>query len=275
MTEKLIFEKVVDKSALSEGITVPLAYQEILYSHINHRLQHGESIPLQIQMNGMNYSVQLKNLAFDKQKYRHHDIVQIRYSRNGSMATALRTVFNRTNEKVEQLLSPASTKASMEIPAKEQEYIMVYAVPGQQGLLFETVTVGDISQEMDQLAGMPEQMIEEVLSADETAGMDVRLRVARIRRMNHAIGDSLKNLYGYRCQICGSFIGESYGSQVIHAHHIDYFSRSMNNDASNIMIVCPNHHAIIHDRNPEFNNKEKTYRYPNGFVEGLALNRHL
>ena len=62
---------------------------------------------------------------------------------------------------------------------------------------------------------------------------------------------------------------------MIHAHHIDYFSRSMNNDASNIMIVCPNHHSIIHDRNPEFNTKEKTYRYPNGYVEGLMLNKHL
>ena len=93
--------------------------------------------------------------------------------------------------------------------------------------------------------------------------------------MNHAIGDTLKSLYGYRCQICGAYIGEAYGSQVIHAHHIDYFSHSLNNDATNIMIVCPNHHAIIHDKNPEFNSKEKTYRYPNGYVEGLALNKHL
>ncbi|MBR3017812.1 MAG: hypothetical protein IKH57_12195 [Clostridia bacterium] len=44
------------------------------------------------------------------------------------------------------------------------------------------------------------------------------------------------------------------------------------NDASNIMIVCPNHHSIIHDRNPEFNTKEKTYKYPNGYVEVLKLN---
>ena len=86
-------------------------------------------------------------------------------------------------------------------------------------------------------------MIEEMLSADETAGFDERVRITKVRRMNHAIGDSLKcPLWIPLSDLWSVHIGESYGAQVIHAHHIDYFSRSMNNDASNIMIVCPNHH---------------------------------
>lgn len=152
---------------------------------------------------------------------------------------------------------------------------MVYAGSRKPGLMLEPVTVGDLSREMEKLVGVPELMVEELLSADETAGINQRIRITKIRKLNHAIGDSLKRLYGYRCQICGAYIGEAYESQVIHAHHIDYFSRSMNNDASNIMIVCPNHHTIIHDGNPVFNGKEKTYRYPNGLVEGLQLNKHL
>ena len=152
---------------------------------------------------------------------------------------------------------------------------MLYAVPGESSLMLGPVTASDISQEMDHLNGLPEQMIEEILSADEAAGIDEKIGIKKIRRMNHAIADSLKCLYGYRCQICGTYIGEPYGSHVIHAHHIDYFSQSKNNDAANIMIVCPNHHTIIHDRNPVFNATEKTYRYPNGFVEGLVLNKHL
>ena len=275
MADKLIFEKIVDKSALSEGITIPMAYHEILYSHLSRRLQHGEYMPIQIHMNGISYAAMLKNLAFDTQKFNHNDILQIRYYRNSPIARALRNIFSQTNERVEQHALSAAPRQRIVIPAKEQEYMMVYAVPGQPSLLLDPVTVGDLSQEMDQLAALPELMIEEMLSADETAGFDERVRITKVRRMNHAIGDSLKSLYGYRCQICGAFIGESYGAQVIHAHHIDYFSRSMNNDASNIMIVCPNHHSIIHDRNPKFNAKEKTYRYPNGFVEGLKLNKHL
>lgn len=40
MAEKLIFEKIVDKSALLDGITIPMAYHETLYSHLSRRLQH-------------------------------------------------------------------------------------------------------------------------------------------------------------------------------------------------------------------------------------------
>ena len=68
---------------------------------------------------------------------------------------------------------------------------------------------------------------------------------------------------------------KKYGSTLIHAHHIEYFTKSLNNNPENILIVCPNHHGIIHDCNPEFNATEKTYHYPNGLVEGLTLNRHI
>ena len=276
MVEKLIFEKTVDKSVLIDGITIPQVYHETLYSHLNNRLEHGQSMSIQIIINGMVYIAQLRNLGFDTQKYsNHHDILQIRYTRNSPIANALREVFAKTQEKVEQQTISNGSRKRIVIPTREQEYIMIYAVPGETSLLLDPVVAGDISQEMDQLTDMPELMIEELLSVDETAGIKEKVRITKIRRMNHAIGDTLKSLYGYRCQICGAYIGEAYGSQVIHAHHIDYFSHSLNNDATNIMIVCPNHHAIIHDKNPEFNSKEKTYRYPNGYVEGLALNKHL
>ena len=62
---------------------------------------------------------------------------------------------------------------------------------------------------------------------------------------------------------------------MVEAHHIDYFVKSLNNDITNIMIVCPNHHSIIHDRNPLFNRKNRVYEYPNGYKEGLVLNDHL
>jgi len=87
--------------------------------------------------------------------------------------------------------------------------------------------------------------------------------------------ERLKILYGYRCQVCGQYIGEKYGSNLIHAHHIKYFTKSLNNNSNNIMVLCPNHHGIIHDKNPIFNAQTKTFLYPNGYEEGLKLNLHL
>lgn len=89
------------------------------------------------------------------------------------------------------------------------------------------------------------------------------------------IGENLKLLYGYRCQICGKLIGEEFGSHIAEAHHIDYFVNSLNNDSSNQMIVCPNHHSIIHDANPVFDWKRVVYIYKNGIEWHLLLNKHL
>lgn len=85
----------------------------------------------------------------------------------------------------------------------------------------------------------------------------------------------MKLLYDYQCQICGRFIGEQYGAHVVEAHHIDYFVKSLNNDSNNQLIVCPNHHSIIHAVNPIFDRKNLAYLYPNGIQEGLLVNRHL
>ena len=121
----------------------------------------------------------------------------------------------------------------------------------------------------------PSAVEDAINSFDSSASIRIKVSETKIRVYNTSIILRLKTLYNFRCQICGCRIGESYGSQLIHAHHIDYFSRSLNNDAANILIVCPNHHGIIHDKNPEFNRETLTYHYPNGFVQGLKINMHL
>lgn len=103
----------------------------------------------------------------------------------------------------------------------------------------------------------------------------LKTKVCKIRKLTTTILQDLKVLYGYRCQICGQYIGEKYDSNLIYAHHIEYFTKSLNNNTNNIMILCPNHHGIIHDKNPTYNAQDKTFLYPNGYVEGLKLNGHL
>ena len=38
---------------------------------------------------------------------------------------------------------------------------------------------------------------------------------------------------------------------------IFYFTRSQNNDSTNIIIISPNYHRIIHKNNPHFNRKNQ------------------
>jgi predicted restriction endonuclease len=70
-------------------------------------------------------------------------------------------------------------------------------------------------------------------------------------------------------------IGQMQGVSVIHTHHIEYFSASLNNNANNIIIICPNHHGIIYSANPVFDKKNKCLIYPNGYSEELKLNVYL
>ena len=69
------------------------------------------------------------------------------------------------------------------------------------------------------------------------------------------------------------------------SHHIDYFTRSQNNDSTNIIIISPNYHRIIHKNNPMFNrmNQRSTaegkvkfqFEFENGEVLRLKLYEHL
>lgn len=110
---------------------------------------------------------------------------------------------------------------------------------------------------------------------DDTAGINLRTEIVKVRKLNKKIGDSLKEHYAYKCQICGAYIGEKYGSHIVEAHHIDYFVNSLNNDITNLLIVCPNHHSIIHDTNLVFDRLRLLYIYKNGFEQRLVLNQHL
>ena len=84
-----------------------------------------------------------------------------------------------------------------------------------------------------------------------------------------------KRLYGYCCQMTGERIGERYDAIVVEAHHIVPFTQSMNNDSSNLIIISPSYHRIIHAAKPEWDPVNLSFKYPNGVVDRVVLNKHL
>lgn len=52
-------------------------------------------------------------------------------------------------------------------------------------------------------------------------------------------------------------------------------TRSQNNDSTNIIIISPNYHRIIHKNNPRFNRKKFQFEFENGEVLKLKLYDHL
>ena len=55
---------------------------------------------------------------------------------------------------------------------------------------------------------------------DKNAGFKEVTRLQEVRHLDRSIGDSLKLLYDYRCQMTGERIGDNYDALVVEAHHI-------------------------------------------------------
>ena len=115
-------------------------------------------MPIHVLLNGSDYSVNLYNLAFDTKKYpNHHDIVQIRYSRNSPIAVALRLAFAATNKKIEEHSLAGKPSNRLSIPAKEQEYIMQYSSGNREEILLDLITIKDVERETVQYAALPKK----------------------------------------------------------------------------------------------------------------------
>lgn len=126
------------------------------------------------------------------------------------------------------------------------------------------------------IQGCTEEEIELIINGRDVSSKVVRaVREANNRVFDTRIQKSLKKLYEFRCQICGARAIEMYGVDVSEAHHLELFSLTANNDAKNIMIVCPDHHRIIHKAKPIFNTEFKRFDYSNGKQESLMYNIHL
>lgn len=278
--ENYVYKAEVNWSLLTEGITLPVDNQVIFSRNMGKFLQRGESKEINLCLNGKSFTVQIRNVNFGSKFNRKKDILQIRYPRNGELSQVLKTSFSKSYKyiKAHREMRPDDSRTMIRMPEEYKEFLAIYTSEYEDTYIIETIETDDIIYLKHIIQNQSERVMESNFNYDVDDNDSTILedrRIVKIRKLNKKIGDNLKLLYEYRCQICGLFIGEEYGAHAIEAHHIDYFVKSLNNDASNQLIVCPNHHSIIHEVNPEFKRETLTYIYPNGIQEGLRINQHL
>ena len=141
-------------------------------------------------------------------------------------------------------------------------------------------TTEDYQKLASTLSTIPEEVYESTdddkfFMADRKASIEEKERLVKYRKIDRSIIEMLKKYYDYCDEISGEKIGCEYGDSVVEAHHIDYFTRSQNNDSTNIIIISPNYHRIIHKNNPIFNRKKFQFEFANGGVLRLKLYDHL
>jgi predicted restriction endonuclease len=272
-----IYKKEIDWSALHLGINIPISLQNIFYDNIKIKLQKGETKKIKLLLEGIEYPAILTNIYFDETKYpTHKDLLQIRYTPNSTIAKKIREIFSCSHDYLQiEKEKLTNKKKQLSVPQEIREYLAIYSTVFDNVFAIECITNSEIKEAKNIIQKYDELELEQIIQATDNPVFIEKTRTTKIRKLDKTIGDNLKRLYEYKCQICGLFIGEAYNATVIHTHHIEYFSVSLNNNADNIMVICPNHHGIIHSTNPVFNREMKIFTYPNGYSEGLKLNLHL
>ena len=126
------------------------------------------------------------------------------------------------------------------------------------------------------LTEFTEDEIEQILnSRDFKSKIVKKTGTVSSRVFDNKVQTSLKTLYRYKCQICGATATVMYGVDVSEAHHIEFFSKSANNSPSNIIILCPDHHRIVHKTKAFFNYDLHQFEYENAKTDPLMYNLHL
>lgn len=278
----LIYTKLVDKSVLMNGFTIKTALLSSFVASFGE-LAIGEKRPVKIMLGGRVYDgATVINQNFSRQKYPDHpEMYQVRYLPTSSIAQALQGMFANlwTYIRIQwEVKKSEGRKTNIKIPEEMRCQIAFYASENPAVWIAEPIMPEDykeIKTELQQ-AKVSEMQFEDWQKLDETATIKVKDSKVKIRVLDRHVGNNLKQLYGYRCQICGRRIAEHYGDvDVVDAHHIHPFVESFDNSYKNIMVLCPNHHRIVHAYQPEFKSTLKEYHYPNGLHERLVLNQHL
>ena len=274
-----IYSKIVDKSVLWDGFSIPLQYHKIFHKLVPTISEHGENANVKILIDGVFYDAQLKNIAFDQDTWEGHvDIIQFRYTPQSPLSKKLREIFSISNQYIQQERAnrQPGDKRHIKVPEELQEFIYINTTVQNNVFALDYVTCNEEQALRHDIKSISEDVFE-TLSIDslkdEHTGFSQAVR--KVRKLDKSIGDTLKKFYDYRCQLTGERIGEPYSAHVVEAHHIIPFTESLNNDASNIIIVNPTFHRIIHKAKPEFDNTTLSFKFPNGVVEKLTLTDHL
>ena len=275
-----LYQKLIDRSTLRQGFQIPVEFHHLLKAMPSGMPKQGETRNVKVVMDGVGYDAQLKNQGFDRNKYDGHaDVIQIRYSEGSTLAKRLREVFCSTwnyVESIKNLPENINRKFTIRIPEEHQEFLALSTTDLPNVFVADCITTA-VKAEVKTIVSTMSDLDFETFEPreDKNAGIKQVTRLQKVRQLDRSIGDSLKLLYVYRCQMTGEKEGDGDNALVVEAHHIIPFTESMNNDTSNIIILSPSYHRIIHKAKPVFDHPSLSFHFPNGLVEKVKIDKHL
>jgi hypothetical protein len=123
---------------------------------------------------------------------------------------------------------------------------------------------------------------EELLRAIRNYDQVLRLSPARATRVREHrrritdpwLPDALKRFYDHRCQVCAHDFQPRYGVAYADTRVLETKPQAAP-VSTDVVVLCPNHNAIVGVAGARFDRRELAFAYPNGLVEKLMLREHL
>lgn len=275
--DTFLLKRKVDWSLLTNGFHIPTEFHELVYAMPGGRMDHGDKRSVKIMIDGEMFEARMNNIGFDQTRYPGHpDLLQVRYSPGSPIAKKLQSVFMEEYNYLLSAREGVARRQHVHLPEELSSEIVLYATVIADTFIMECQHTQDTLDLRQELSAMEEEEFETFIPReDKGATIKQVTRLQKVRQLDRSIGDSLKILYDYRCQMTGERIGEQHDALCVEAHHIIPFTESMNNDTSNIIIRSPTYHRIIHKAKPTFDPDLLAFKFPNGLVEKVMLDKHL
>jgi hypothetical protein len=89
------------------------------------------------------------------------------------------------------------------------------------------------------------------------------------------LGNALKMLYDHKCQICIHDFRPRYNVPYADTRLVKSSGQAEDLVSTNLLVLCPNHDAIIGAARPTFDARQLAFKYSNGLVERVTLRDHL
>ena len=198
-TENYVYKKEIDWFTLMEGFTLPLDNQVIFLRNMENFLQRGESKIIHFFMNGKTYDTKIVNVNNSAEK-RKKDAYQIRYTRNGELAQTLQQYFFKSMSYIKTIRESRDPKdkSYIKVPEGLKEYLAIYTTEYEDTFLLEPIGQEDFQVMKKTIQGMRECVVENKIEfEDKNSGIEKRLQIVKICKLNRKIGENLKLLCGY------------------------------------------------------------------------------
>lgn len=293
----LMMMKQVDWSLLRSGWTIPVdLHDRVIADNEGARLRPGDKRSIVLLIGGHPFSA---TLTCVRRPQGPPHILQVRYDRNQELRQVLDAAFwtSRTRLELERAklrreLGPGA-KIFAEVPPSSAEFVdwRSTGVPFCYQVDLIPCRLRASDRVLPVLAGLGEPHVEAVLQegseeqfanwlrAIQSLAQAESTEIARClqygRRYVSLARHLLGQLYGQTCQLCGGRPHMPIGDIVSITHHIDPVTVSTDNRVSNLILLCPTHHAMLHTADFTFERANLRFVSPRAGTLEIAVNRHL